>query len=194
MKVRSIFAAIALVACGSLSAQNATKADLAKLESQVNALSQKVAKLEANLERVITENVNLVEQLNIKTLSSVTDVNNIQWDIVKVSPNADTGDVVVTLRVTNNSGRPHKVGLGFNIGSAVDSNSNLGNNVYYVKSADDNPDLSNLAPNTPVNIKAIVQNVPNTSVYLSSLTINYSGTYGKTEKGVVKFTGVHISR
>ena len=80
MKVyRMIWLALAIVASANLSAQNATKAEL-------DALSQRVAKLEADLERVITENVNLVEQLNIKTVTSYTDENKIQWDIVRVEP------------------------------------------------------------------------------------------------------------
>lgn len=181
------------MACGSVFAQNATKSDLAKLESQVNALSQKVAQLETNLERVITENVNLVEQLNVKTVTSVTDVNNIQWDIVKVEPNAETNDVIITFRVTNKSGRNHDCGFGFSLGSAIDTDSNLPKNVYDIKNNSSNPSLSALSSDTPINIQGTVRNVPNTSSYLASVTLDYSGNRTKgTQKALVKFTGVHI--
>ena len=193
MKFKSILAAIAILACGTVSAQNATKADLSKLENQLNALSQKVSQLEANLERVITENVNLVEQLNVKTITSVTDENDIQWDIVKVEPNADTNDVVITFRVTNKSGRNHDCSFGFDLGSAIDTNSNLPKNVYNIKNNSSNPSLSNLSSGTPINIQGTVKNVPNTSSYLASITINYLGNRTKgTQKALVKFTGVHI--
>lgn len=193
MKLRSIFIAIAVMACGNMFAQNATKAELEKLASQVNALSQKVTQLETNLERVITENVNLVEQLNVKTITSVTDVNNIQWDIVKVEPNAETNDVVITFRVTNKSGRNHNCGFGFELGSAIDTDSNLSNNVYIIKNNSSNPSLSNLSSGTPINIQGTVKNVPNTSSYLASVTLDYLGNTSKgTKKAVVKFTGVHI--
>lgn len=193
MKFRSILAAFAVMACGSLSAQNATKADLAKLESQVNALSQKVSQLEANLERVITENVNLVEQLNVKTITSVTDKNGIQWDIVKVEPNAETNDVVITFRVTNLSGRNHSCGFGSDLGTAIDTDSNISNNVYKIKNNYSNPSLDNLSSGTPINIQGTVRNVPNTSSYLASIILDYVGSASKgTQKALVKFTGVHI--
>lgn len=193
MKIKSILTAFAVMACGSVFAQNATKSDLAKLESQVNALSQKVAQLETNLERVITENVNLVEQLNVKTVTSVTDVNNIQWDIVKVEPNAETNDVIITFRVTNKSGRNHDCGFGFSLGSAIDTDSNLPKNVYDIKNNSSNPSLSALSSDTPINIQGTVRNVPNTSSYLASVTLDYSGNRTKgTQKALVKFTGVHI--
>lgn len=192
MKIKNILAAIALIVCGSVSAQNATKADLNKLANQVNELSQKVAQLESNLERVITENVNLVEQLDIKTVSTCTDVNRIQWDIVKVEPNPATNDVIVTFRVTNKSGRAHDAGFGFDLGSAVDSNSNLGNNVYVMKNSHSNPSLSNLPSGTPINIQGIIKNVPTNSSYFASITMKYSGRLNKTQSAEVKFTGVHI--
>lgn len=193
MKLKSFFTVIVFMTCGSLSAQNATKADLDNLANQVNALSQKITQLETNLERVITENVNLVEQLNVKTITSVTDVNNIQWDIVKVEPNTETNDVVITFRVNNNSGRNHSCGFGFDIGSAIDTDSNLPNNVYYIKNNSSNPSLENLAPGTPINMQGTVKNVPNTSSYLATVTLNYLGSMSKgTQKASVKFTGVHI--
>ena len=193
MKLRTLLAAIALMACGSVFAQNATKADLAKLENQVNALSQKVAQLESNLERVITENVNLVEQLNVKTVTSVKDKNGIQWDIVKVEPNAETNDVVITFRVTNLSGRNHSCGFGSELGTAIDTDSNISNNVYKIKNHYSNPSLDNLSSGTPINIQGTVKNVPNTSSYLASITLDYVGSVSKgTQKALVKFTGVHI--
>ena len=193
MKPRNLLAAIALMACGSAFAQNATKADLAKLENQVNALSQKVAQLESDLERVITENVNLVEQLNVKTVASVKDKNGIQWDIVKVEPNAETNDVVITFRVTNLSGRNHSCGFGSELGTAIDTDSNISNNVYKIKNNFSNPSLDNLSSGTPINIQGTVKNVPNTSPYLASVTLEYLGSLSKgTQKALVKFTGVHI--
>lgn len=191
MKLRSILAAIAIMACGSVFAQNATKADLAKLESQVNALSQKVTQLEANLERVITENVNLVEQLNVKTVTSVTDNNGIQWDIVKVEPNADNNDVVLTLRITNKSGVMQSFGTGFTIGKAIDSNSNLSNNNYEVMINNHNLDLQKIQPDIPLNLTVSIKNVPMTCAYLAVINMNYSG-YRQTKNGVFKFSGVHI--
>ena len=56
MKFRNILVLLAIMVCSNLYAQNATKAE-------IDALSQRITKLEADLERVITENVNLVEQL-----------------------------------------------------------------------------------------------------------------------------------
>ena len=200
MKIRSILAAFAIIASGSVFAQNATKTEVDKLVSQVNTLSQKVSQLEskateleATIERVITENVNLVEQLNVKTVTSVTDVNNIQWDIVKVEPNVETNDVVITFRVTNKSGRNHDCGFGFSLGSAIDTDSNLPKNVYDIKNNSSNPSLSSLSSDIPINIQGTVKNVPNTSSYLASVTLNYSGNRTKgTQKALVKFTGVHI--
>ena len=63
MTFRNILVLLAIMVCSNLYAQNATKAE-------IDALSQRITKLEADLERVITENVNLVEQLKIKTVSS----------------------------------------------------------------------------------------------------------------------------
>lgn len=186
MTYRNILVLLAIMVCGNIFAQNATKAEL-------NELSQRVAKLEADLERVITENVNLVEQLNVKTISSVTDVNNIQWDIVKVEPNAETNDVVITFRVTNKSGRNHHCGFGFELGSAIDTNSNLAKNVYTIKNNSSNPSLNPLSSGTPINIQGTVKNVPNTSSYLASVTLDYLGNSSRgTQKAVIKFTGVHI--
>ena len=187
MKFRTILAAFAIMASGSLCAQNATKADLDKLANQVNALSQKVTELEANLERVITENVNLVEQLNIKTVTSCTDKNKIKWDIVKVSP----GEGVVTLdiRVTNNSGTivdasPFR-------GLAVNSDSNLSNNSYEIKIKQGRAPLDKLAVGVPVNFSVEIVGVPTNSSYLSYVELLYSLDYGMTTS-TVKFTGVHI--
>ncbi len=92
-----ILLAFAIIASANLSAQNATKAEL-------EALTQRVAKLEADLERVITENVNLVEQFNIKPITSYTDENGIQWEIIRVVPNRKNGSVVMVIRVVNTSG------------------------------------------------------------------------------------------
>ncbi|MBR4047304.1 MAG: hypothetical protein IKK07_02460 [Bacteroides sp.] len=189
MKIKSYLAVIALMACGSVFAQDVTKADVDKLENQINALSQKVAQLETNLERVITENVNLVEQLNIKTVTSVTDKNGVQWDIVKVEPNADTNDVVLTLRLTNKSGVMQKVSMGIDIGVAVDSDSNRNNNVYVVKADNSNPVLSQFSPDIPVNIQAIIKGVPLTSSHMAVIRFNYGFGSSKVE---AKFTGVHI--
>ena len=189
MKVKCILAAFAIMASGSLFAQNATKADLDKLANQVNALSQKVTQLETNLERVITENVNLVEQLKVKTITSATDKNGVQWDIVKVEPDATTNDVVLSLRLTNNSGVTKYVGLGLTIGSAVDSDSNRSNNVYKIVASNENPDISKLAAGVPVNIKAIIKSVPSTSSYMAVVKFSYG--IGSNE-AVVNFTGVHI--
>lgn len=191
MKFKSFLAAFAVMACGSVFAQTVTKADLAKLENQLNSLSQKMGQLEANLERVITENVNLVEQLNIRTVTSCTDKNGIQWDIVKVEPDADTNDVVLTLRLTNKSGAVQKMMLGFDIGVAVDADSNRSNNVYTVKSADKNADLSQLATDLPVNIQAIIKDVPTTSTHMAVIKFTWGGL-GGVPKAEAKFTGVHI--
>ena len=182
--------AFAVMVCGSVFAQNATKADLTKLENQLNALSQKVAQLETNLERVITENVNLVEQLNVKTITSVTDVNGIQWDIVKVIPNADNNEVVLTLRITNNSGVMQSFGTGFTMGYAVDTNSNLSNNSYEIKIVS-SKNFQKFQTGIPVNFEVIIKNVPITCSYLAIVNMDYSG-YNKTKDASFKFTGVHI--
>lgn len=170
-------------------AQNVTKADLANLESQLNALSQKVSQLEMNLERVITENFNLVDQLNLKTVTSLTDENGVQWDIVKVEPNKTNSEVVISLRVTNKTGLTQKVELGINIGTAIDSNSNMSNNGYNVVSADNNLDISQLADGTIVNIQAVIKDVPTTCAYLASVNLFYMSGFKK--KNVV-FNGVHV--
>lgn len=188
MKLRSIFIAIAVMACGTMFAQNATKAELEKLASQVNALSQKVTQLETNLERVITENVNLVEQLNIKTVTSYTDKNGIQWDIVKVTPNSDEGIVILDIRVTNNSGSvayasPYT-------GLAVDSNSNSGNNSYIINIKSGNAPLDKLGVGIPVNFSIEIVRVPITSSYFSTVEMEYR--FNHASKTTIKFTGVHI--
>ena len=193
MKLKSILAAIAIMASYSLFAQNATKADLERLANQLNTLSQKVIQLDINLDRIISENVNLVEQLNVKTITSAADVNGIQWDIVRVEPNIETNDVVITFRVINHSGKNHDCSFGFNMGSAIDTDSNLSNNVYVVKNSSRNPSLSNLISGTPINIQGVIKNVPNTSSYLASITLDYIGSRTKgTQNGIIKFTGVHI--
>lgn len=171
------------MACGNMFAQNATKAELEKLASQVNALSQKVTQLETNLERVITENVNLVEQLNVKTITSVTDVNNIQWDIVKVEPDKNSNKVVITLRLTNNSGIKQKVFIYDYYSYALDSDTNLNNNKYRIIASGD----IELEHGIPVNTTITITDVPVTSSYLSMIQLGY------TSKPIyVKFTGVHI--
>ena len=125
MKVyRMILLALAIIASANLSAQNATKAEL-------EALTQRVARLETDLGRVITENVNLVEQLNIKKVTSMTDnKNGITFDIVKVEPNANTNDVVISLRMTNNSGAVKTITTDNTQWLAYDSDSNKADNSY----------------------------------------------------------------
>lgn len=191
MKFKSILAAIAILACGTVSAQNATKADLSKLESQLNALTQKVSQLETNLERVITENVNLVEQLNIKTVTSVTDANGIQWDIVKVEPDASNNDVVISLRLTNNTGVKKSVFLLGGDSYAIDSDSNQANNTYKIyKHTINTIELEN---GVPVNATVTIPGVPLTSSYLSMVQLkNQPSAFDSRSKTIVKFTGVHI--
>lgn len=205
MKLRTILAAFAVMASGSLYAQNATKADLDKLTNQVNALSQKVTQLEtnldtstnqvnelsqkltqmeANLERVITENVNLVEQLNIKTVTSVTDKNGIQWDIVKVEPDKETNKVMINLRLTNNTGLNKKVFIFPTYCYALDSDTNRNNNKYEIH---ETPGDLYLEHGIPVNATVTIKNVPITSSYLSLIQLGYT-----LEPIYVKFTGVHI--
>ena len=185
MNFKSVLAAIAIVACGSVSAQNATKADLNKLANQVNELSQKVTQLESNLERVITENVNLVEQLDVKTVTSVKDVNGLQWDIVKVEPD-DDNNVVLTLRITNNSGKKMVITATSFDSYAIDSNSNQNNNKYDIKT-DFKEDLSH---SFSINKTATIKNVPSTSPYMSLIQLHYLDS--RANKFNVKFTGVHI--
>lgn len=197
MKLRNYFIAIAVMACGSLFAQNATKAELDKLTNQVNVLSQrmtelenkatmfetKVTQLEADVERIVTENVNLVEQLNIKTITSVMDVNNIQWDIVKVEPNTDTNDVQISLRLTNKSGVKQKVFMYTTYSYALDSDTNRNDNKYDIVTPGD----IILEHEIPVNTTITIRKVPLTSSYLSMIQLGY------TLKPIyVKFTGVHI--
>lgn len=192
MKLRSILAALAFIACGSLCAQNVTKADLVKLESQLNSLSQKVTQLESNLERVITENVNLVEQLNIKTVTSVTDANGIQWDIVKVEPDASNNDVVISLRLTNNTGVKkyiYSAVIPTNLTYyALDSNTNLQDNKYGYKFYMQ----EELESGYPKNKTLIIKNVPTTCSYLSLILCKYDDSISNKRNIVVKFTGVHI--
>ena len=184
MKLRTILAALVVMTSGSLFAQNATKADLDKLANQVNALSQKVTQLETDLERVITENVNLVEQLNVKTVTSYTDKNGIQWDIVKVEPNKETNKVVVTLRLTNNSGLNKKVFIYPSYSYALDSDTNKNNNKYSIY---ETPGDLFLEHGIPVNATVTVLNVPITASYFSLIQLGYS-----LDPVYVKFTGVHI--
>lgn len=191
MKLREILATFAILACGSLCAQNATKADLDKLVTQVNALSQKVSQLENNLERVITENVNLVEQLNIKTVTSVTDANGIQWDIVKVEPNSDNNNVVISLRIINNSGVKKSAFLLAGDSYAIDSDSNQANNIYKIYNHTVNSiELEN---GVPVNAIVTIPGVPLTSSYLSMIQLKIQpSAFDSRNKTLVKFTGVHI--
>lgn len=191
MKLRGILTAFVVMACGSLCAQNVTKADLVKLESQLNSLSQKVTQLESNLERVITENVNLVEQLNIKTVTSVTDANGIQWDIVKVEPNSDNNNVVISLRIINNSGVKKSAFLLAGDSYAIDSDSNQANNIYKIYNHTVNSiELEN---GVPVNAIVTIPGVPLTSSYLSMIQLNIQpSAFDSRNKTLVKFTGVHI--
>lgn len=191
MKFKSFLAAFALLACGSVSAQNATKADLSKLENQVNALSQKVAQLETNLERVISENVNLVEQLNVKTVTSCTDKNGIQWDIVKVEP--VEANVVVTLRITNNSGAQRNISVDHvhDLSFAVDTNSNLANNKYFYRTGI----YDVIVPNgSPINVQLTLKNVPLVTSYLSIFQFMYYDKAVNEKNIMVKFSGVHVPR
>lgn len=181
MTIRNIFILLAIMACNSLFAQNATKAEL-------NLLSHRVAKLEADLERVITENVNLVEQLNIKTVTSCTDENNVQWDIVKVTPNASNNSVILTLRVINNSGTIRNANP--YMGVAIDSNSNMDNNTYKIKINGSNVDMQKVPVGIPINITATIEGVPTASSYLSSIELKYFGR--GIHETFIKFTGVHI--
>ena len=191
MKFKSFLAAFALLASCSVSAQNATKADLSKLENQVNALSQKVAQLETNLERVISENVNLVEQLNVKTVTSCTDKNGIQWDIVKVEPVEEK--VVVTLRITNNSGAQRNISVDsvHDLSFAVDTNSNLANNKYFYR----NGLYDVIVPNgSPINVQLTLKNVPLVTSYLSIFQFMYYDKAVNEKNIMVKFSGVHVPR
>ena len=187
------------MASGSVFAQNATKAEVDKLVSQVDALSQKVSQLEskateleATIERVVTENMNLVEQLNVKTVTSCTDTHGITWDIVKVEPNADN-DVNVTLRISNNSGMKKKLycvdsGQRATESYALDSNTNLNNNKYgvkiYIQEEFEN--------GFPKNLTFSIKNVPNTCAYLSMIQLKYDELLSNKRNNTIKFTGVHI--
>ena len=185
MKVcRMILLAFAIIANANLFAQNATKAEL-------EALTQRVAKLEADLERVITENVNLVEQLKIKTLTSYTDKNGIQWDIVKVTPDSDEGIVILDIRVTNNSGAV-AYALPFN-GLAINSDSNLRNNSYELNIKYGNAPLDKLGVGIPVNFSVEIMGVPLNSSYLSSVELLYNFNHAM-KSTTIKFTGIHIPR
>lgn len=182
MKIKSILAAIIVMACSSVFAQNATKAEL-------DALSQRVSKLEADLERVITENVNLVEQLKIKTVTSVTDDNGIQWDIVKVQRSAN--DVKIVMRINNNTGVERNIYIKPDKSFALDTNSNQQNNKY--TSLEGGKRI--IAPNgTPVNTYIILEKVPITTSYLSIFHFIYSDFTTNEFDIPVKFTGIHIPR
>lgn len=194
MRLKSILVAFAFLSCNGVCAQSVSKAEFDKLAGKVATLSSQVTQMETNLNRVLTENANLVKQLKLETLTSVTDENNVQWDIVRVEPEDSGNDVVITFRVTNHSDDSKHVGFGFNLGSAVDSDSNLGNNVYVIKDAYENPSLSSLAPKTPVNIRGYIKDVPKTSSYLAVITLGYSPSERGFSECFVKFTGVHIPR
>lgn len=189
MKLRSIFIAIAVMACGTMFAQNATKVELEKLASQVNALSQKVTQLETNLERVITENVNLVEQLNVKTVTTMVDKKNgITFDIVKVEPDANTNKVVISLRITNNSGTIKTITTDNTQWIAYDSDSNKSDNSYR---AWDMIKIE-LEHGIPVNATVTFENIPITSSYLSLISGVYKLDTSLFDRFPLKFTGVHI--
>lgn len=204
MKLRTILAAFAVMASGSLYAQNATKADLDKLTNQVNELSQrmteleskatqfetKVAQLEADVERIVTENVNLVEQLNIKTVTSMIDnKNGITIDIVKVEPNASTNEVVISLRFTNNSGTTKTITTNNTEWFAYDSDSNKSDNSYRAWDRIN----KKLDHGIPVNATVTFEDVPTTCSYLSLVNGIYQVSTAKMfETFVLKFTGVHI--
>lgn len=181
MKLRSILAAFAVMACGSVFAQNATKAEL-------DALAQRVSKLEMDLERVITENVNLVEQLNVKTVTSVTDKNGLQWDIVKVEPNESTNEVKISLRLINTSGVKKRIYIDGLSSYAIDSNSNLSNNKYKFGVFGS----IELDHNAPLNAALTLKNVPVTCAYLSLINLKVEDNTGSSFKYNVKFSGVHI--
>lgn len=184
MKVyRMILLALAIIASANLSAQNATKAEL-------EALTQRVARLETDLGRVITENVNLVEQLNIKKVTSMTDnKNGITFDIVKVEPNANTNDVVISLRMTNNSGAVKTITTDNTQWLAYDSDSNKADNSYKAWDRIE----KKLEHGIPVNATVTFKNVPTTCSYLSLINGAYGvSTAGIFDKFTLKFTGVHI--
>ena len=191
MKFKSFLAAFALLACGSVSAQNATKADLSKLENQVNALYQKVAQLETNLERVISENVNLVEQLNVKTVTSCTDPNGLQWDIVSVQPTGN--DVKLIMRITNNTGVERRVSVNpiAKESFAIDTNSNQQTNTYSFYEGNE----TLIVPHgTPFNCYVILRKVPVTTTYLSIFQFVYKDISTGERNIPVKFTGIHVPR
>lgn len=170
------------MACNSVFAQNATKAEL-------DALSQRVSKLEADLERVITENVNLVEQLKIKTITSVTDDNGIQWDIVKVQRSAN--DVKIVMRINNNTGVERNIYINPEKSFALDTNSNQQNNKYTSEYGGERIVVPN---GTPVNTHITLKKVPVTTSYLSIFQFFYSD-YTTNEYNIpAKFTGIHIPR
>ena len=182
MKVyRMILLALAIIASVNLSAQNATRAEL-------DALTHRVAKLEADLERVITENVNLVEQLNIKPVTSYTDENGIQWEIIRVDPNRKNSSVVMDIRVINTSG---SVACAYPYEAiACDSNINLRNNTYKVDIQRGNAPFDSLPVGIPINFSIKIRDVHLSSSYLSYVGMVYS------ESGLrnitVKFTNIHI--
>ena len=191
MKLKSILAAFAIMASGSLFAQNATKADLDKLANQVNALSQKVAQLETNLERVITENVNLVEQLNVKTVTSCTDKNGIQWDIVKVEPVEN--EVKITMRINNNTGVEKRVSINSisDNSFAIDTNSNQSVNKYTFSEGH----ATIVVPNgSSVNCWVSLNRVPVTTSYFSIFQFVYKDVTTGERNILVKFTGIHVPR
>lgn len=180
---RIMLLALAIIASANISAQNATKAEL-------NALTQRVAKLEADLERVITENVNLVEQLKIKTVTSMTDnKNGITFDIVKVEPDANTNDVVISLRMTNNSGTVKILTTDNTEWLAYDSDSNKADNSYKAWDRIE----KKLEHGIPVNATVTFKDVPTTCSYLNLINGAYKvSTASIFDSFTLKFTGVHI--
>ena len=191
MKFKSVLAAIALIVCGSVSAQNVTKADLSKLENQVNALSQKIAQLEEKVERVVTENINLVEQLDLKTVTSFKDKNGLQWDVVKVEPNGT--DVKIFMRITNNTGvqRSVMVNPSSSNSYAIDSNSNQQTNKYLFQEGYQHIPIPN---GVPVNVYVTLNYVPVTTAYLSVFQFVYNDQLTNANDVLVKFTGIHTPR
>lgn len=191
MKFKTILVVIALIVCGSVSAQNATKADLAKLENQVNALSLKIAQLEEKVERVVSENVNLVEQLDLKTMTSYTDKNGIQWDVVKVEPNGT--DVKIFMRITNNTGvqRSVMVNPASPNSYAIDSNSNQQVNKYMFQEGFQHITIPH---GTPVNVYVTLNYVPVTTAYLIVFQFVYNDQSTNTNDVLVKFMGIHTPR
>lgn len=186
MKIKILAIVVLLCTCKAF-AQNATKAELNELKAQVNELSLKLNNLESTIERVVTENVNLVEQLNVKTVTSTKDSNGITWDIVRVEPDSDN-NVVVTLRITNNTGV--KKDIWWHDSEVIDSNSNLTNNSYQVRGSID----GGLESGFPKNFTITIKNVPINSTYFAYIQLVYNDKLSQKRNIPVRFTGVHIPR